>query len=269
MSAAAETWPLGRSDLMHPRVFLDSFWRNDIRDEVFVAMSFADAFQQRWDDIVRPAVERAPIDGRTLRAIRVDTRRSGESILTEIIDGIAHSQLVVADISVVDRWVDGAERRAARNGNVMYEVGLALACRQPVEVLLIRDDDERLLFDVSTIPVLRNDPQDPIRSQEALREAIVDRLRERSLQRDLRLRRTLESLSQFEINLIRSNRHLERLGWNGPGLPAAVAMSLPALLEKQVLRLERVGTDTMPAIYTWTVFGREVAHALPAADQTA
>jgi hypothetical protein len=31
----------------------------------------------------------------------------------------------------------------------------------------------------------------------------------------------------------------------------------PALLEKQVLRLERVGTKNASAVYAWTVFGRD------------
>jgi hypothetical protein len=254
---------------MHPRVFLDSFWRNDLRDEVFVAISFSEPFESRWREIVLPAVEAQPIEGLTLRAVRVDTRRSGESILTEIIEGIAHSQLVLADISVVDRWLVGDVPRSARNGNVMYEVGRALACRQPVEVLLIRDDDDNLLFDVSTIPVLRYDPRDSARSVGLLRGAIADRLRERSLQRDLRLSRTVESLSQFEVNLIRANHHLEQLAWPGSSLPAAVVMALPALLEKQVLRLERVGTDSAPAVYAWTAFGRAVARRLPVGNDVA
>ena len=56
------------------------------------------------------------------------------SIITDILDGIAHSKLVLADISVATtgKWA------GQRNGNVMYEVGLAHAVRQSTEVLLIR-----------------------------------------------------------------------------------------------------------------------------------
>jgi hypothetical protein len=67
---------------MHPRVFLDSFWRNDLKNEVFVAMSFDHKYDERWEKIFIPAIERYPIDGLTLKAIRVDIRKSGDSIVT-------------------------------------------------------------------------------------------------------------------------------------------------------------------------------------------
>jgi hypothetical protein len=192
----------------------------------------------------------------------VDIRRSGDSILSEINNGIAHAQLVIADISVTDRWQDAGEKRWARNGNVMYEVGLALACRQAVEVILIRDDDEALLFDVSHIPVLRIDDNDPAGGIELLRRVISDRLKERNLIKDLRVHAILESLSQFELNLIKSNAHLDVLAWKGPSLPAAVAMSLPTLLEKKVLRLLKPRTADHPDVYAWTTLGKVVAGLL-------
>jgi hypothetical protein len=100
------------------------------------------------------------IEGRLLTAIRTDIRQSGDSILTEIIDGIAHSQLVLADISTKTRWRESQTVQTARNSNVLMEVGLALACRQPVELILVRDDDDPLIFDLSHIPVLRLDSSD-------------------------------------------------------------------------------------------------------------
>ena len=165
---------------MYPRSFLENYWRNDLSDEVFVAMSFSPKFEHRWTNIFRPTVEAVTVDGRPLRPVRVDIRKSGDSILTEIMDGIAHAQLVLADISVTDHWTDETgSARSCRNGNVMYEVGLALACRQPVDVVLVRDDAERLLFDVSHIPVLRFDPDDIPGSTALIRETLRDRLHER------------------------------------------------------------------------------------------
>jgi hypothetical protein len=56
-------------------------------NEVFVAMSFDTRFDERWAKIFMPAIEEKPIGGVSLRAVRVDIHRSGESILTEIADG--------------------------------------------------------------------------------------------------------------------------------------------------------------------------------------
>lgn len=247
---------------MHPRVFFDGFWRNDLKPEVFVAMDFRDEHQARWMEIFKPTIEGELIFSEPLRAIRIDIRKSGDSILSEILAGVGHSQLVVADVSVTDRWVENGQPRWARNGNVMYEVGLALACRQPVEVVLLRDTDEPILFDISHIPVVKFFPDRPGESVVLLRTILRDRLRERQLLKDLRVTRLLESLSQFEVNLIRSNAHLNALGWTGPSLPAAVVMALPGLLEKQVLRLARIGAGDQPSVYTWTTFGRVVADIL-------
>ena len=71
---------------MHPRIFLDSFWRNDISNEVFVAMSFKPEFERRWTDIFQQAIEQVSVEGQQLKAVRVDIRKSGDSILTEIMN---------------------------------------------------------------------------------------------------------------------------------------------------------------------------------------
>ena len=128
---------------MHPNVFLKTFWRLKLEPVVFVAMSFDKRYDDRFANIITPAIESLDVGGVKLRPQRVDTSQTGDSILTEIMDGIAHSQLVLADLSTFGR--DSVSGHSFRNGNVMYEVGLALACRHPSEVLLVRDDQERFL----------------------------------------------------------------------------------------------------------------------------
>ena len=110
---------------MHPNAFLRTLWRAEVRDQVFVAMPFSGpASSERFADVIRPAIEAEPIEGYSLRAFRVDNSKSGDSILTDIMDGIAHSRLVLADVSVVDEG--RYTQQPLRNGNVMYEVGVAL-----------------------------------------------------------------------------------------------------------------------------------------------
>jgi len=120
---------------MHPNMFLKGLWQAELRPQVFVAMNFGPAYLDRFTNVIAPAVAGVELGKRPLTAVRVDNSKTGESILTEIIDGIAHSQLVLADVSTAGR--DSVTGDAYRNGNVMYEVGIALACRQPAEVILL------------------------------------------------------------------------------------------------------------------------------------
>ena len=135
---------------MHPNVFLRTFWRTEVRREVFVAMTFDPAYNNRFTNVIEKAITGIEHGDTPLRARRVDLSKTGDPILTDIMDGIAHSIMVLADVSIVGR--DAVSNRKFRNANVLYEVGLALACRHPSEVLLIRDDYEDFLFDVSTVP---------------------------------------------------------------------------------------------------------------------
>ena len=79
---------------MFPREYFDTYWRPDLRDEVFVAMSFASCFTATWEEILKPAIVAVG-----LKPHRVDITKTSGSILTEIMDGIAHARVVLADIS--------------------------------------------------------------------------------------------------------------------------------------------------------------------------
>jgi hypothetical protein len=95
--------------------------------------------------VIAPGISGITYGTERLKPYRVDLSKSGDSILTDIVDGIAHSQLVLADVSTIGK--DSVSGVPYRNGNVLYEVGIALACRHPSEVLLARDDEDKFLFD--------------------------------------------------------------------------------------------------------------------------
>ena len=88
---------------MHPNVFLKTLWRLKLEPVVFVAMSFDKRYDGRFANVITPAIESLDVNGLKLRPHRVDTSQTGDSILTEIMDGIAHSQLVLADLSTFGR----------------------------------------------------------------------------------------------------------------------------------------------------------------------
>ena len=185
---------------MHPNAFLKSLWRSEIKEQVFVAMSFEPRFKERYETVILPAIEDEPIEGRNLIAYRVDNSKTGDSILTDIVDNIAHSRLVLADVSVID---EGRFTEVPiRNGNVMYEIGVALACRNASEVLLFRDDNKKFLFDVSTIPHLEVDFSNNSDAINKLRNAIADRIRETDLVHDARIAIATNTLTQDEMSVL-------------------------------------------------------------------
>jgi hypothetical protein len=164
-------------------------------EKVFVAMSFDHAFDQRWREVIEPAIQAADME-----AHRVDTRKVGDSILTEIVSGIGKDRLVFADITALGRLPGGY---VVRNGNVMYEVGIAHAARLPEEVLLFRSDSEQLSFDLMHVRVNSYDPDN--RAEEARRavvEAITDTLREIDLTRHLAVRAGAESLDESAVQYL-------------------------------------------------------------------
>lgn len=245
---------------MHPNVFLRTFWRMELKPQVFVAMSFSPRFQSRFDQIIKPAIEGISCNGVALTAYRVDLSKSGDSILTEIMDGVAHSQLVLADVSTA-----GTDKETGvpyRNGNVLYEVGVALACRQPSEVLLIRDDHDKFLFDVSTIPHLQIDFSNPIDATKVLQSELIARLKEQSFVDDARVHTAIAGLSDQEIKLLAQFAEVPEHGVRGWPISGTVLSVYEAaimrLLDKQVIRLVGQFDKGFPA-YQPTRLGRVVA----------
>lgn len=160
-------------------------------NRVFLAMSFDARFERRWAEVIQPAVEQVAIGGIQLQAHRVDIRMVSDSILTEILSGIGNCQLVLADISALGK----RDEYVIRNGNVMYEVGLAHAVRLPEEVLLFRSDDYPLLFDVANVRVNMYDPDgDPGGAIGAVKNAVFNALREIELRRHLSVQAAVRSL---------------------------------------------------------------------------
>jgi len=221
---------------MHPNAYLRTFWRMELRPTVFVAMSFADTYQDRYERVIRAAIEDEQLCGLGLTAHRVDVAKSGDSILTDIVDGIAHARLVLADVSVVGN--DSRTGRAYRNGNVLYEVGVALSCRLPGDVLLIRDDHERFLFDLSTIPHMTLDFTSPSAIGE-LRRHLADRIRTQQMAQDARIEMAVRTLTPTEVQALLRLLEIAVTGhmrWTVDGtVTSALETALARLLDKGLI----------------------------------
>ena len=185
---------------MFPATYFRHFPAFPLTDTVFVAMGFSSAFTARWEKVIRPAVEAAG-----LTPVRADTRRVSDSIMTDILSGIASARLVIADITTFG---------GGRNGNVMYEVGLAHATRLPEEVLLYRSDKEALLFDVANIRVLQYYPDNqPEEASAELQESIRDALRELDLTRHLAVRRVVSALDYSALAALTEADGAKEIAW--------------------------------------------------------
>ncbi|MDX2143213.1 MAG: hypothetical protein SFV19_07650 [Rhodospirillaceae bacterium] len=253
---------------MHPNAFLRSLWRPEIRDIVFVAMDFEPRFQKRFDDVIKPAIEGEPIAGIKLSAYRVDSSKTGDSILTDIVDGIAHARLVLADVSVTEegRYTE----KPIRNANVMYEVGIALASRTAAECLIVRDDTKKFLFDVSTIPHATIDFTNPEIAIPALRSLLADRLRETHRVRDARVMMAAATCSESQIHLLKTlatlkpdiaillGREIELGDERRRTISLYEQDAIDRLMEKGCLKAVAVEKGTGSIFYSLTGFGRAV-----------
>lgn len=178
---------------MYPNLFFNLFPAFPRENYVFVAMSFDERFDGRWQNVIAPAIARLSVNGKKLEAKRVDARKVSDSILTEILDGIAKCRLFFADVTTIGKLADSPIRSA----NVMYEVGIAHAIRLPEEVVLFRSDDDVLLFDTSNIRVNKYQPdQLPNEAIAAMVSAMLDSSKELDLQRHLSVDRAADALTE-------------------------------------------------------------------------
>ncbi len=246
---------------MYPREFFETYWRTEIIDEVFVAMPFHDEFAPVWEEAIRPAVEDG--SGGKLRARRVDASILSGSIITDILDGIAHSRIVLADISVSR----GGKWQGQRNGNVMYEVGLAHAVRTPSEILLIRSDDEQINFDIAQINIHRYQRDDLPSTKDQISRLVADLLRQIQQEKSLKIQRAIDLLDSDSIY------YLETFAVHGmfPGPdPKTMGEELLAISNRAALaRLQQMGIiravplkEPKLTAYALTCFGSALMRAL-------
>lgn len=159
---------------MHPNTFYSNLFNQEKRDEVFVIMSFADEFAPTWLNIIEPAIR----DGVKLKPNRVDNNESGESIIHDILDGIAHAHLVLADITCSIMRDRSGVIWPQRNGNVMWELGIAHVMRLPDEVVTIRADEEASIFDLTQFRAFPYAPRDAAGSRALIETLCKDRLKQ-------------------------------------------------------------------------------------------
>ncbi len=184
---------------MYPQHYFGLFPPFPRRKKVFVAMSFDEKFRTRWENVIVPAIQSVQVDGTALEPHRVDTRQIGDSVLTEILEGIANDMVILADVTTIG-CINGT---AIRNGNVMYEVGIAHAVRLPEEVLLFRSDSDSLPFDLANIRVNSYNPDEaPEPAKQRVEEALISAINEVNIRKHLAVEDAAKSLDHIECSVL-------------------------------------------------------------------
>lgn len=183
---------------MYPLNFFNLFPAFPKNNKVFVAMSFSEEFEERWEILISKTISSIEIEGVKLEPYRVDIDTKGDSIQTEIIKEISDCKLFFADITTIGYLND----KPIRNGNVMYEVGIAHSVRLPEEVILFRSDEDIILFDITNIRVNYYNPKEIEESLTRLEIALTNALKEIDIQKHLAVERASSQLDFYSWFLL-------------------------------------------------------------------
>ncbi len=156
-----------------PQVFSERCARTERRPRVFVILSAGEVARRRFDGVIAPAVAALADEGVSIVARRAEIAKTFESF-EEVMAGIAEARIVVADVSPAGQ--DSKTGAAYRDGELMCAVGVAVACRHPRDVLLLRQDDGRVELDGSALPLTVIDFNDIPVARQVLAEEIRARL---------------------------------------------------------------------------------------------
>lgn len=179
---------------MYPKKFWNEFRLKKYFDEIFVGMWFDEKnVRQRFNNIISKAIEQAGLKTRFLKEII-----TGDSIPIDIMKGIIECRLVLFEISPVI----SVEGKVVRNENAMYELGLAHTWRNPEEVIIIRDDDGGLPFNIQSMGVVKYNIEDIASSIEQIKNTILFRLNQVEKIQESAVRKAAESLNIQAYNLL-------------------------------------------------------------------
>lgn len=174
-------------------------------DTVFVAMSFAPLYEQRYFQVIDPAIRDVGLTPRIVRAGTVS-----DSILTKILEDIGRARLIFADIT---SSTCAAPDVSFRNENVMYELGIAHGRRLPEEVIVFRSDSDYLSFDVRHVRVNSYDPDgSPEEARKRVADALQDAVKETDLRRSMAVRLAADALDYTAWAALTATNDSKRIG---------------------------------------------------------
>lgn len=247
---------------MYPKLFFENFWRGDQKNELFVCMPFHDKLDEKFGLIKRVA--------RILsfeNATRVKENWTADDIKYKIFDGIANSKTLLFDLS--DDPKSPCEFSKQVNSNVIYELGVANAIRDPEDMLMIRgkttDIAKVIPFDISSLTI--NEYEKEL-TEEWLKEKLAKTLENQKWYKGRRVEAAAKSIDSFGlklIHLIYKNRPSDRDHFNDETIPkewrTEAKLAILRMMDLGIVWFA-TGKEGTEYAYHWTPFGREVIKRL-------
>ncbi|MFH1643201.1 MAG: TIR domain-containing protein [Patescibacteria group bacterium] len=236
---------------MYPKYFFERFWEGEQKNQLFVGTAFDDSIDERFSLIDSVAKELG-----FEKAFRVGLDSEANSINDKIFEAIANSKMLLFDLS-------DDSRKKHINHNVIYELGIAQAIREPSDIIIIRKKTEehvKLPFDIQGINI--NFFENQI-TKEFLKSKLNDAIKNQEWHKSKRVRVAAESLDENGLTLINSigRRPKGYNHFNSSGFDYNTKMSVLRLVDLGILKFawaiwpENKGYEYA---YHWTSFGYEV-----------
>jgi hypothetical protein len=238
---------------MYPKFFFERFWMGDQKNELFVCMPFHDSFDKKFINVIGPSAEYAGFD----KAERVKEDWEANVITDRIFDGIANSKLLLFDLT--DDPKSPCQFSKQVNGNVLYELGIATAIREPEDLVLIRERSSvKVPFDISGININKYKGELTI---DWLSNKLIKALKDQAWYTSKRVEAAAKSIDEIALHIMSTIgcRPQGMNHFNISGLPAEVKISILRLVDLGILWFASgIDMHGIEHAYHWTPFGCEV-----------
>jgi len=238
---------------MYAKVFFEHFWEGDQRNELFVCMPFHDSFDSKLKDVMDPGAKMAGFD----KAERVKEDWEANVITDRVFDGIANSRMILFDLA--DDPKAPCQFSKQVNGNVLYELGIANAVREPEDIVLIRHGSaDGVPFDIAGLNI---NVYDDHLSKEWLANKLRAALNDQKWYMSKRVKAAARAIDEIALTIMCQK------GCFPDGYNHFNIVDKPPEWKIAVLRLVDLGILWFASAihekgyehaYRWTPFGREV-----------
>ncbi len=236
---------------MYAKFFFERFWEGEQKNELFICMPFHVSFDGKFDKI-NIGAKKVGFD----KAVRVKEDCDANVITDKIFDGIANSKMLLFDLSDDPKSPENSKQA---NVNVLYELGIANAIREPQDILLIRESSSgKIPFDVSGMTI--NEHQGDL-TTEWLADELKTALENQEWHKSKRVQAAAKSIDGEALELMYNyGRNPEDFNhFHTTGVPAEVKMSVLRLMDLGILWFASVCEgEYREHAFRWTPFGHEV-----------